>query len=808
MKNFFAAMVDAPRAYGMIPFWFWNDALDEQELLRQLHAFHAGGLAGVIIHARVGLSPDVGYLSDTYFHFVRVVVDACAQLGMKVILYDEGSYPSGSACGAVVKTNPAYAARGLALTKREIEGPSRIYWRPSVGRSLLGRLLCVVLARRTEEGVDPHTLRLLDIETKGLVRLDVDEGSWLAMAVFDVPSGGTIRGVLPEHEDGSATAPAAGDILNPEAVATFIRLTHDQYARHLAEHLGSTVIGMFTDEPNPLGRGSRRGLHPYTPGFEEWLAASMGTTDIRPWLPALWVDYGADTAAFRRHYARGVGQRLHEVFYEAQATWCQEHGLALTGHPSASNDMTSLRSFHWPGQDVVWRWVAPHDDSNLVGAHSVTAKAATSAARAKGAKRVATELLGAFGWQLSIDEAKWLIDWHLARGNNLFIPHAFFYSVREGRAYESEPDLGIHNVWWPHFQTLTAYTRRMSWVMSDCEHLCQVAIAGPGYDLPWQAARVLYENQIDFLYLNDEALISASITAEGLHAGTQTYKLVIIEGEIAPAAQEKLREFVQLGGHVVYADAETDLLLQIRSALPPDILIQPTAANLRVMHVRKDAYHLYALFNEGETPIEGTLEVSIVGSAEWWDPLRQRRCPAHIRVNHSEGHMQLPIALERRESRLLVVDPSSSPEPESKPVSLSQTKVQDLPASSWAVSDAEGRDVEAPTLGDWTSVRELERFSGTLVYRTTVNLPQHPDRVQIDLGKVGETATVTVNGAMAGQSLWAAHRIDTPGSLWRTGVNELQVAVTNSAANFYEGALLPSGLIGPVRLHLFLSQVR
>jgi hypothetical protein len=73
---------------------------------------------------------------------------------------------------------------------------------------------------------------------------------------------------------------------------------------------------------------------------------------------------------------------------------------------------------------------------------------------------------------------------------------------------------------------------------------------------------------------------------------------------------------------------------------------------------------------------------------------------------------------------------------------------------------------------------------------------------------VGETATVTVNGTMAGQSLWAAHRIDTPGSLWRTGVNELQVAVTNSAANFYEGALLPSGLIGPVRLHLFLSQVR
>lgn len=803
MDSFFSAMVDAPRAYGMIPFWFWNDALDEKELLRQLRAFHAGGMAGVVIHARVGLPPDVGYLSDRYFHFVRVVVEACAELGMKVILYDEGSYPSGSACGAVVKANPEFAARGLLMTRRQIEGPAHTYWRPSVGRSLQSQLLCVVLARRTKEGIDPRTLCRLDIETRGLVRLDVSEGSWLAMAVFDVPSGGTIRGVLPEHEDGSALAPAAGDILNPEAVATFIRLTHDQYARHLAEHFGTTVIGLFTDEPNPLGRGARSGLHPYTPGFERWLAASLGRKDILSWLPALWVDYGPDTAVFRAQYARGVSQRLQEVFYEVQASWCQKHGLALTGHPSASNDMASLRSFHWPGQDVVWHWVLPGNDSNLVGPHSISAKAATSAARAKGVGRIATELFGAYGWQLSIDEAKWLIDWHLARGNNLFIPHAFFYSVREGRAYESEPDLGLHNVWWPHFQTLSTYTRRMSWVMSDCEHSCQVAVAGPGHDLPWRAAQVLYENQIDFLYLDDEAITTASITAEGLQAGTQTYKCVIIDGQITPTAQKKLRTFAQQGGCVIHADAQqTDLLPQIRSVVRPDILIEPRAAHLRVMHVRKGPYHMYALFNEGENPIEGTLEVAVVGAAEWWDPLRQHRCPARRTPgSHGEGRMQLPIALGRRESRLLVIDPTSSPQPTPEPSPYTET-VLHAPASSWTVSDPDGTAVAAPTLGDWTSVRELERFSGTLVYRVTIDLPHRPDRLHVDLGQVGEVAVVAVNGSVAGQSLWGPYGIDTPGSLWQSGANELQVAVTNSAANFYEGALLPSGLMGPVYLHL------
>ncbi len=745
-------------------------------------------------------------MSDTYFRYVRLAVDTCAQLGMKVILYDEGSYPSGSACGAVVRSNPQFAARGLTLTKREIEGPVRTYWRPSVGRSLLNRLLCVVLAQQTNDGVvDPATLQLLDVEEPGLVRLEVSEGRWLAMAVYDVPSGGTIRGVLPEHEDSTATAPPAGDILNPEAVAAFIRLTHDQYARHLGEHLGSTVIGMFTDEPNPLGRGGRRGLYPYTPGLEDWMASYMGVTDIRPWLPALWLDYGPQTSAFRERYALGIKQRLREVFYKAQAHWCEQHGLALTGHPSDSNDMTSLHSFHWPGQDVVWRWVAPGNESHLVGEHSVTAKAATSAARAKGAKRIATELLGAYGWRVSLDEAKWLIDWHLARGNNLFIPHAFFYSVSDGRAYESEPDLGLHNTWWPHFGPLAEYTRRMSWILSDGEHICPVAIAGSGYDLPWSAAKALYENQIDFLYLDEETLLSATITSEGLRAGTQTYRIVIVDGKISPEARERLQQFSRRGGQVIYADVETDLVARIRSVLPADIKMDLKADDLRVMHVRKGEHHLYALFNEGEDTIQGTLDVGLVGAAEWWDPWRQSRSTAHVLKGHER--MQVSVTLGRRESRLLVVDPSSLPHPSPAVSSQPEKSVTQVPASSWSVSDPRGNPVDTLTLGDWTALRELERFSGTLIYRATVHLPRRPDRLQIDLGRVGEAAEVTVNGTVAGHSLWAPYVIDTPGSLWQSGSNELQVAVTNSAANYYEGALLPSGLMGPVRLHLFAASV-
>ncbi|MCC6444838.1 MAG: hypothetical protein IT210_15445, partial [Armatimonadetes bacterium] len=121
-----------------------------------------------------------------------------------------------------------------------------------------GRPVCAVMGRETApDALAPETLRLLEPMEHGLARYDVPEGRWRLTACWDVFSEGTIRGVFDEEGDGHAQAPPAGDILNPEAVAAFLRHTHDRYYEYLGEHFGATIIGMFTDEPNPLD-GSRR----------------------------------------------------------------------------------------------------------------------------------------------------------------------------------------------------------------------------------------------------------------------------------------------------------------------------------------------------------------------------------------------------------------------------------------------------------------------------------------------------------------------------------------------------------------------
>ncbi len=703
LETAFAAFADPPAEFGPMPFWFWNDDLQEDELRRQLRLFSEAGFGGVLPHARLGLSRRVGYLTPEFLRLIRCVAEEARQLGLKVILYDEGSYPSGSAQGRVVAAEPRHASHAIGLWSLEVEGPVQRYWRPNTGRALTDEHLCTVLGQLDAQGrVAPDSLTLLPALPHNLFRLEVGPGRWRAMSVWCVLSGGRIRGVHADEDDGSALAPAAADLLNPDAVASFVHFTHDAYAGALAGLLGDPVIAMFTDEPSVLGRGPHRPREPraYTPGFVDWLQAHWGE-DPRPWLPALWVDYGPATDAFRRRYAAAIHQRLDEVLYAAQARWCTDHGIALTGHPSGSNEMTSLRRFQIPGQDMVWRYIEPGQPSGLEGPHSVAAKAATSGARLSGARRVLTEVGGAYGWRLTLDELKWLFDWHLVRGNNLISPHAVFYSLRGRRAWESEPDVGLHNAFWPYMAVLANYVRRVCWALSDGEHVCHVAVLGDGNALPWQAARCLYQAQVDFLYLDDQAVNQATVTAGHLLVGSMQYGVVVVDGDpcLSPGCRQRLDELVAAGGRVLQTAGgpgpaaadnaaqsvgavagpvpawpvvrlETDWVPQVTEPCQRDLVLDPPHPDLRYLHYRKHGCELYLLVNEGEATIAGQLSLAGQGTVEAWDPLSGTRAavavtPTPSRApDHEPGRGTwvvdrscLELRLERRQSLIVAIGP-------------------------------------------------------------------------------------------------------------------------------------------------------
>ncbi|MEZ4560279.1 MAG: hypothetical protein R2851_25870 [Caldilineaceae bacterium] len=117
-------LLDPPHQFSVMPFWFWNDDLDADELIRQIDDFVAHGVYGFVIHPRVGLPRTLGWMSDRLLDFYQIAIDAAARRNLRVILYDEGMYPSGSSAGQVVAENPAYQTR--CLDKIELDATADI----------------------------------------------------------------------------------------------------------------------------------------------------------------------------------------------------------------------------------------------------------------------------------------------------------------------------------------------------------------------------------------------------------------------------------------------------------------------------------------------------------------------------------------------------------------------------------------------------------------------------------------------------------------------------------------------------------
>jgi hypothetical protein len=266
--------------------------------------------------------------------------------------------------------------------------------------------------------------------------------------------------------------------------------------------------------------------------------------------------------------------------------------------------------------------VEPDKPSALEGRQSTQGKAASSMMLHTGRRRNANEFCGAFGHSLTYDDMGWLAKWLLIRGCNLLIPHAFYYSIRGPRRDERPPDVGLHSAWWgAAFKDFALASRRLCWLNTDSQQVCHVAILGEHHNLPTRAAKVCFQNQIDFNYLDvDDLLNSTTVENQTLRIADQAYHALIIDGDIAPIAQSFLDTFTGEVAVIVWDTDSDKALTRLRQVIPPDIAITPQADGLRVRHVRKDHLDWYILFNEGAASIAGQISLSQEGDRVLIDP--------------------------------------------------------------------------------------------------------------------------------------------------------------------------------------------
>lgn len=748
--------------FSPIPFWFFNDAFEKERVRKQLEDYVEKGVNGFVLHPRIGVPEDLPYLSEGYFDAVKFIVKTAAELDMKVVLYDEGMYPSGSAHGKVVEANPEYASRGIHLVEAyEID-------------------------RADENGV------FYTKKGREQIIARLEDGTAIAYGF----TGGTIRGIHFGEDDGEAGAPKSADILNPDAVDEFIRLTHDAYYEHLKEYFGTTVIAFFTDEPCTLGRNAGQ-YREWTPGLEKELAAAGGRPEE---LAALFTKTGKAVAGREDIvkveenptvvlYHQLIKRKLREVFYARLSSWCERHEISFIGHPAESDDIEEELFFHIPGQDLIMRRVAP-ETGGLREFDSVQAKITADLARHLGRRRNANECFGVccrenIPWYFTGGDMKWYIDWLGLRGVNFFIPHAFYYSVTGERKGERPPDVGPNNIWWKHYRRISDYIKRLSFLMTDSVNGAKVAVLCDNNKVPYTEIACLYENQIEFNYLPAALLDKAEVKDGHVQIQGLSYEAVLnVLGE------EYQRRFESKLGELLFTDIDKVLTGFHRNSLfEKDIVMDEPAENLRKAHLHKWDCDMYLFGNEGIETI--CTKVTLPGVKE---PLFMDLWNG--KVYTVEGAEEsFTLHLEPSET-LLVINGGAAAVGNCGADHAAEDCEARLSAENTGTGftvEQRGADWYQKEYPDWTErfmVEQKGENQITYVYHETVSSLTGEECFSV---KGEEMVECYCNGKFVDVSLWGTHRFAI-GSFLQEGDNEIKLVVTGNAANVYENAGIAFGL--------------
>jgi hypothetical protein len=257
---------------------------------------------------------------------------------------------------------------------------------------------------------------------------------------------------------------------------------------------------------------------------------------------------------------------------------------------------------------------------------------------------------------------------------------------------------------------------------------------------------------------------------------------------------------------------------------------------LRVIRRRHPEGYHYFVANRGATPVNGWVTLAEPGqSVVLLDPRYADRVGIAALRRDKDGTPQVFLQLEPGESCILRAFTSQTHKAPAWPYFTPVGKPHSI-VGIWNVQFVEGGpELPAPfetrELGSWTTWGDTEakRFAGIARYRVEFDRPtDEADDWQLDLGRVGETARVKVNGHNLG-ALWSGPFRLAVGQWLRPGKNTLEIEISNLATNriadldrrkvqwktFYDAnvvtrryrpldastwPLRDSGLLGPVQL--------
>lgn len=300
-------------------------------------------------------------------------------------------------------------------------------------------------------------------------------------------------------------------------------------------------------------------IHSWCEDMQETFKSRKGY-DILPYLPALWEYIGEITPKIRLDYAQIVTELAEERYFKPVFDWHNNRGL-IYGCDNNGRGLEPLQYMDY-FRAISW-YTAPGNDAPARGSSFRQTKVSSSVAHLYKRPRTWLEAFHSMGWD---SNGEWLtsqLDQHMIAGGNLLCLHGLYYSTHGGWWEWAPPCFHFRMPYWPHMKFWLKYAERMSFILSQGTHVCDIAIMYPtesmqaypeaNADILWKLTDNLSECGLDYDFIDYQSLQCAEVDSKQLHISDEKYKVLILADMKALHYETllKIYEFYKKGGIVI-----------------------------------------------------------------------------------------------------------------------------------------------------------------------------------------------------------------------------------------------------------------
>jgi len=571
ISNLAKNWLDLSQEYRPSAFWFWNEHMTEDRMEDMLALMERDNIREVLFHPVHGLT--VEYLSEEFFNKYRYALNLAKKHNLKVWVYDEYSWPSGTAGGILLRDYPEYTGWYLAY-ENNTATPR--------------------LAQRLMDGTmgAPWTKNELGY---------VDTLSEEAMACF-------IKINYDKIKD------ECGDLFTEQVVGFFT----DEPA---------TMIPF--DEGNFWGAPAL----PWTPKLPE-VFEKLNGYDIKPYYSEL---FAIEENKYKEDYFKVVKHMYCNAYHKQIGDWCKKNNVKYTGHLGEDNVhmqvrfggslYESLQHMDEPGVD----WLGFGDPDEKYDQEMVA-----SVAKHTGNKKVYMEAYGISDYDLNLGDMyrKWQ-GFACQRVNDIALM-GMQQATNGVRKHTYWPPITEDTPWWGYYSIFRDAATRVQGISNNGKDIRKYAIMYPQYEIEQYSVlndmgndpvntkinnitKAIWESNNQFDWVFPEIIDDAKVVDEKIVFPNAEYDAIIATSDFNyfENTKNKLTELSSKGGNVINSKIEDLTLEQPEWSKCLDIKSEEA---YRVYTYKYEDGLLFTVRNTSANASYVTINLNTENKLREWDP--------------------------------------------------------------------------------------------------------------------------------------------------------------------------------------------